>query len=65
MSADMAFGYVFNTAQSPAAAHAWLIDTKIRKSAPLNCLRDKHGKDGTPGERNASGYDPDDNRKVI
>ncbi|MFJ6573349.1 hypothetical protein ACIQNU_38650 [Streptomyces sp. NPDC091292] len=59
-------GYVFNTAKAPAAAaHAWLINTKIRKGAPLNFLPDRRGTTGEHGERNAYGRDPDANRKVI
>ncbi|WP_248512478.1 hypothetical protein [Streptomyces sp. D2-8] len=59
-------GYVFNTAKTPAAAaHAWLINTKIRKGAPLNYLPDRRGSSGTHGERNRYNRDPDDNRKVI
>ncbi|WP_327323426.1 hypothetical protein OG735_13560 [Streptomyces sp. NBC_01210] len=59
-------GYVFNTAKAPAAAaHAWLINTKIREGAPLNYLPDRRGETGAHGERNAYGRDPDANRRVI
>ncbi|MEV0982602.1 hypothetical protein [Streptomyces sp. NPDC049915] len=59
-------GYVFNTAKTPAAAaHAWLIQSKIRKGAPLNYLPDRRGDTGAHGERNTYGRDPDANRKVI
>ncbi|MEU1704511.1 hypothetical protein ABZ478_03795 [Streptomyces sp. NPDC005706] len=66
MFRDYMPGYVFNTAKAPAAAaHAWLINSKIRKGAPLNYLPDRRGKDGEHGERNTYGRDPDANRKVI
>ena len=59
-------GYVFNTAQTPAAAaHAWLINNKIRQGAPLSYLPDRRGKTGTHGERNEYLRNPDANRKVI
>lgn len=59
-------GYTFNTKKSPAAAaHAWLINQKIRGGAPLNYLPDRRGETGEHGERNAYGRDPDKNRKVI
>ncbi|MFE6157103.1 hypothetical protein [Streptomyces sp. NPDC057889] len=59
-------GYVFNTKKTPAAAaHAWLIQEKIRKGAPLSYLPDRRGTTGAHGERNKYGRDPDANRKVI
>ncbi|MDI3420581.1 hypothetical protein [Streptomyces luteolus] len=59
-------GYVFNTKKTPAAAaHAWLMQEKIRGQAPLNYLPDRRGTTGVHGERNAFDRDPDANRKVI
>ncbi|MFD5557657.1 hypothetical protein ACFWIA_27925 [Streptomyces sp. NPDC127068] len=58
-------GYAFNTAKTPAAAaNAWLINTKIRKGAPLQFLADRYT-GGVHGERNKWSRDPDSNRKVI
>lgn len=63
---DYMLAYVFNTKKTPAAAaHAWLINTKMRKGAPLNYLPDRNGKTGVHGERNKYDRDPDKNRKVI